>query len=281
MEKIVDYNKKIRETTSDIYRLVSKEVSRISRRNDEARNKYEFLSSLIDYDEESKMIFDILQIPERSLIHTAIVNGIIKYQMYIDYYKKLNLKEKLGNIDLSEKIDLEILRASETPEEIAGLANDFSCGMPIDMFDTMLEYDKTSVFEKILLIKALDYEDISKISSISPFFEVEMTKYNIDINLDFIKDRINRLNTNVFSNNTERTYTEVVDFIGNLMKINPVETKELLDEVVIESDDATYPQESKSATDMKCSYGYVSKNKLKEMLKDMTKENNINIKEKK
>ena len=281
--KKTDYNKYIRDLTKNMFLLISNYIDSTYHISDDYIKKNIFLNSLTSYSYEGggRQLSNIFNIPEESIIKTGTIIVMINYQLYIDYYKKLNLDNKLKRDyqELSE-ITFEKLNNSNTPEEITNLIALLDTHIPYCMLNTMLKYDKTSVYEKILQVKALDSEQVKKLVSINPFFETEVDKYDIDISLAFIKDRINRLNAGTFSDNKDRVYNETVDFIYNLSKIRKNEAASLLDEIIIESEDIKLSSNS-NGKNMKCSYGYISKSKLKSLLIGMTKEEDISVKKKK
>lgn len=283
MEKTVDNNKYIRDLTKYIYSYLGNYIDSTYHISDDYSKKNIFLSSLTlnSYESRRRQLSKIFNIEEESIIKTSAIITMIQYQLYIDYYKKLNLDKKLKrNFQELSEITFEKLNNSNTPKEIVGFVSLLDTHIPYCMLDTMLEYDKTSVYEKILQVKALDSEQVQKLVSINPFFETEVNKYDIDISLSFIKDRINRLNTGTFSDNKDRVYNETADFIYNLSKIRKKEAACLLDEIIMESENIKLSSNSNDK-DMKCSYGYISKNELKSLLVTMTKQENIPVKEKK
>lgn len=281
MEKTIDYNQKVREITKSIYNSMKNYTKETyggfyTRFIDSI-----FLRSLNKTNEISAQLYNILNISEQDIYASIAISTMFQYQMFIDYYKKLNLEEKIEKISTLETQELEILRNSTTPETIVECAKKLDSDMPYNMLQTMFQFSSLSVFEKILQIKALSDIDVDKLTSISPFFIIEKNKYDISISLSFIKDRINKLNNGALKDDTDRTYNETINFIFDLNKIRKEETISLLDEIIVESSDTEIKQTKDEEESIQCSYGYVSKDKLKSILINMTKINDIPVKEKK
>lgn len=278
MDKIIDYNKKIREVGKLIYDIEIDYLSTVYG----YVNKYEFLSKnaflKIACSADEKLI-DLLQIKEFAELYAILT--MVKYQLYIDYYKKLNLKESLGVISEKEADHLEKLRNNSSFEKVIELTKDNESEIPYKMVDAFFDFSKTSIYEKVLQIKALNDDDIKTLTNINPFFLIEKNKYDIDISLSFIKDRINKLNGGIFKENQDRTYDETVNFIFDLNQVRKEEATSLLDEIMVESGDIDMKPDFDSCEDIKCSYGYISKDKLKSLLMGITKTDDVPVKKKK
>lgn len=238
----------------------------------------------VDSDLLYSMIIDTLNLSEKiylqrgnsyidqiSYVMTMSVITTIRNQMYIDYYKKLSLLLKTGEIDIKQKRDLEILKYYSDPLERCDLSRTMFSSISKNMVKTIIDYKDQSVFEKILQVKALSKEDIDILSNNSPFFEQERKKYDVDVNSSFIKDRIIRLNNSKYKNNNEQTYEEITDFIFKLFKVKSEDIIDFVDEICLEYKDLILDFENDFDI-VNSKYGNISKKNLNKILKDMTKE---------
>lgn len=277
-----DYTKEIRKIVISLYeRLLS---------------RYRGNFSNIDMDTLYSSVLESLNVSEKpSWIHGyfnpffsdksfALVLGtisLVRNQMYIDYYKKLNLKSKLGTINSKEEEYFNVLKNNSESSLRNNLSKDIYSDLSKEMLKAIIEYKNLSVFEKILEIKALSVDDINLLNDNILFFEEDIERYNIDITLEFIKDRINKLNNGSFKDNNERTYNEVVDFIFNLYKIhnNDEFEKNFIEDLVIECEEEDIFKDSDDDF-INTTFGKVYKNNLKNMLKSITKNDTNKVKQK-
>lgn len=281
MEQIKDYNEYLREVIKGLHKRMTDHAAYVHNIKDKYVQDALFLDSMQTNEYEEQLISQFFHTPQEVIMQTNIAVTMIKYQLFIEYYKLLNLSDKLGDISVIGKNDLERLHSTDTPQKIIELTSELDTHIPFNMLNATLKYKSLSVYEKILQIKALSIEDEEKLTSINPFFGTEKNKYDIDVSLGFIKNRINMLNSGSFKDNNERTYNETVEFIYNLGKLRKKESECLLDEIIIESDNIKTTTIPENDDDMKCSYGYISKKELKTSLMNMTKKDSNPVKEKK
>lgn len=268
MGQIEDYNNYIRYLTKTNYKF----ISNIYNTGDDTRKKQIFLKSLCTNEFEKQRLKQYFNMSEEAIIKSSAITTMIKYQLYIDYYKKLNLDKRLDRISELDKYALERLHSTNAPQEISDLTTKLDSNIQYSMLDTTLEYSSISVYEKILQVKALSGEDIEKLTSISPFFKSEKDKYDIDITIPFIADRIKKLNSDI-------TYTETVDFIFDLYRVKEKEAVVFLDDLKIEYGNCEVRNQAVNSNDIVSSYGYVSKEELKVLLTKMKKDYDDKAKE--
>lgn len=75
-----------------------------------------------------------------------------------------------------------------------------------------------SFYEKIVYFKSLSEEDIEFLSSITPFFQEELTLYGIDISPEFIIDEIDKQFESNLPN--EAIYQELAKLLADLFRID-------------------------------------------------------------
>lgn len=267
MEK--DYTKEIRKIIEIIYNKLS---ITLKERNYDFDNDllYSMVIDTLNLSERIYINRDNSYIDQISYVMTLATVTMIRNQMYIDYYKKLNLLLKIGEIDIKQKRDLEILKYYSEPLERCDLSRTMFSSISKNMVETIINYKEQSVFEKILQVKALSKEDIDILSNNNPFFEQERKKYDVDVNSSFIKDRINRLNNGKYKDNNKQTYEEITNFIFKLYKVKSEDIISFVDEICIEYADLILDCENDFDI-INSNYGNISKNNLNKILKEMTK----------
>lgn len=262
MEK--DYSQETRETITHIYDTISKYV--------------DFRYGILDTDKRKYIILSTLNSSEEvayQMIHTsyqyvclASTIAMIRNQMFIDTYKRLNLNEKLGSISKESKSHLETLRSNIDYQKRWEISKNVYSSIASIMLESVFNYKKTSVFEKILQVKALETKDVDELSKNSPFFEQEYNKYNIPMTKEFLVDRIVRLNNGIYKENNEKSLDEVVNFIFDLYRVNKQEGEPLVDSILLEKTELSLEQEN-SGDFIETKYKKVYKQDIKSMLKQM------------
>lgn len=179
-----------------------------------SRNKY-ILSPIINptYDEISFYTLGF-QVLER----------LIQMQEITDYYRytKCNdLIDGTNNIDFFPKTnnDDDILKLFQN--------NDLFNAM----YDALIQYNDSPAYDKILLEKSLDSQDIEILKKLNPLFEDEHNKYNINVDLDFVTKQIRKWQ-NAFPDNLNESYEVTSSFLMALYKINKDECLKILNEIL-------------------------------------------------
>lgn len=270
-----DYTKEIRNCISYMYSTMVKYSSSVYGITNEEQLKRSLLASL----NQSEVGLFQRQIDPYSYPAVLGIITMIRNQMFIDSYKSLNLKEKLGTLAHEDKFDLQMFRNNMEPFKRLELSRCIYTTMAVDMLNEILNYKNLSVYEKILQVKALSQDDIKILSENSPFFEEDIKKYDVPIKKEFIIDRINRLNASKFKDDNEKTYEETADFIFKLAKITEP-NESVLNSLVMEYPDSIL----KECTDSEFIFhnvgGKIYKSNLKDVLKEITKKEPNKIKEK-
>lgn len=267
-----NYTKRIREILHYIYTTTRNYASSEYAITDEEYIKKSVLLSL-SFSETQLFQNDI------DYVVTLGIITMIRYQMYNDLYKHVNLKEKLGTANYKEKFFLDELRNHMSLTGRLEVSRDDNSTLAIDMLTETLDYNKKSVYDKILEIKALSKNDIKQLSENNPYFIEEIEKYDISITKEFIIDRINRLNSSVFKNNNEQTYKETADFILNLSKITDKEDT-VLDDLVIEYSDSFLNENLDEEYTLITCGKKIYKSNLINVLKNITEKDSVKVKEK-
>ena len=131
---------------------------------------------------------------------------MFRYQMYVDYYMNLNLKQKLDILTDDENTDFSKLISATMVSEIFNLSSDINSSVANNMLNTVLGFSNLSVYNKILQVKALSMEDRKKLSEVDPFIIDDFVNYDIEVTSDFIIDRMSKLNNGIYKDNNEKTY---------------------------------------------------------------------------
>ncbi len=273
MEK--DYTKEIRNIATKFYNeLYPKYMDAYGSINEHIL--YQAILESINISEGPRPYRNGRTIDAINRVVTLGVFTLLRSQFYIDYYKRLNLKQKLGIISSDESNEFRILKNNSDSLLKLNLSRDAFNKLAHNMLNTTLTYDKTSVFDKILEIKALEKEDIEVLGSNMLFFDEDFQKYNLDITKEFLVDRINRLNNGRYKEDNEKSFHEVTDFIFKLYKVNEDEGEKLFDDLFVEYPDLFIKKDDLEF--INTSYGKVYKNSIKNILKRMA--NNESFKEK-
>lgn len=123
----------------------------------------------------------------------VLTQGFTEAVMLIDLYIKLNKKICLGIASKKdEKLINRIIECFSKQEENKYQSLFIDPSAQTELVSASLEFIDSPAFEKVLGFKCLDEDDISILSSITPFFQEEKEKYGIEINKDFLIRQINR-----------------------------------------------------------------------------------------
>lgn len=173
----------------------------------------------------------------KKFVCTRSIISMFRYQMYVDYYMNLNLKQKLDILTDDENTDFSKLISATTVSEIFNLSSDINSSVANNMLNTVLGFSNLSVYNKILQVKALSMEDRKKLSEVDPFIIDDFVNYDIEVTSDFIIDRMSKLNNGIYKDNNEKTYEETAAFIDSLLKLDKSDKNiNMLNELVIKSD---------------------------------------------
>lgn len=273
MEK--NYTKEIRKVVSKLYKWLMIKYNDIYGNINENILYTSVLESL-NISEQYGMLY---MFRDAGCLMTLGVVTLVRSQIYIDYYKKLNLKQKLGRISPSEQEEFKLLKENSEPSLRINLSRNACNSLSYNMLNACLTQEKTSVFDKILEVKALSKEDIRTLGNNMLFFDEDFQRYNFDISIDFIINKVKKLNLGRYKEDNEKCYDEVTDFIFNVYKVNKEEGEKIFDELFFE-DSEVFLEKDNSKDFIDTSYGRVYKNNIKNIIRKKVKEESTKEKKK-
>ena len=144
-------------------------------------------------------------------------------QMYTDYYRYLKYQDVMNNEYTINFLNFDSM------DQILWLYNQENISR--DFYDATFEYYNSSAYDKILLEKCLDDKDRIKILKINPFYEYEMKKNNVSVDLDLIEKQIEKWQKS-FPNNIELSYRNTALFLLDLYRVNKDEVINILAKVM-------------------------------------------------
>lgn len=174
-------------------------------------------------------IFILLYEAQNNPIYEVIVNNIYMTG-YQDLYLKLKRKEKNNTLSSNDKKFLNILKEIKTTSDLVKLPVKDQNIMK-NIIEAMVEFCNKDIYQKIITIKSIDSNTRERISNINSLFYQDVENYDIDVSLDFIKDKINSARK-IYSE--EKLLIDAGNFIKQLIKINDKNGIRMLCELVEE-----------------------------------------------
>ena len=157
------------------------------------------------------------------VVDFKILRGITifsRIQLYTDFYRSMKLQDKLFGTDR-----LESYPRVKSYDDIKKMSeNDI---VKYEMLDSLMEYNESSGFDKVLFSKCLDESDVKYLKSINMFFEEEYEKSNINVDLDFIVKHIEKWQKS-FPMDINISYDQAAKFIFDLYKLKKEEAENFL-----------------------------------------------------
>lgn len=153
-----------------------------------------------------------------------MLERLIQVQALTDYYRYIKCDDLIDGTN-----NLEFFPKSNSDDDILNLFENVD--LSNKMYDALVEYSEASAYDKILLEKSLDSQDIGRLKKLNPFFEDEHNKYNVEINLDLIKRQLGKWQ-NCFKDDPDESYDVTSTFLIALYKINKVECLKVLEELL-------------------------------------------------
>ncbi len=194
-----------------------------------------------------------------------------RIQMYTDYYRYLKFQDVLYNSNLVKNFP-EI----NSYEDLKMIFEDQIAAC--EMIKACLEFSQSSGYDKVLLTKCLTFNERSHLLKINPFFEYELKKYDLKVDLNFISRHLKKWQT-CFPNDKEKSYDETVKFIADLYKISNVEGSKLIIGLLNELGNPFISNYASDESSKAKTTNLVMDNlMLKKMIKDYDEENNHTLK---
>ena len=155
------------------------------------------------------------------------ISKLQRIQMYTDYYRSVKMQDKMCSTHV-----LKNFPKIKNYGDLVRFSLDENA--QYEMFQSTLEYDESSGFDKVLFAKCLDEEDVEHLKTINPFFEYEHEKCNVDVDLEFIVKHIEKWQ-NQFSYDPELSYDKASRFVFELHELRKEEAEKLLTELFNEN----------------------------------------------
>ena len=191
-------------------------------------------------EEKSKLFFDSLDNFEKDKSFCVISRYISKHkipeeinfigvkgasilsriQLYTDYYRSVKLQDRLcGTMVLRTfpKINLYEDLLKYTKDET----------VQYEMIESLKEYSDSTGYDKVLFAKCLEKKDVDYLKRFNPFFEEEYNESNVSVDLNFVKNHIEKWQKS-FTFDKTLSYHKAVKFIFELNIIEPNTVKNLL-----------------------------------------------------
>ncbi|MDE6141921.1 MAG: hypothetical protein K2G03_04900 [Bacilli bacterium] len=137
-------------------------------------------------------------------------------EVYVDMYKILNLREKLGVINDIDAHLLEILRECMSVDDVVKTIMHEALA---PLMREAINFSGISIYDKVLQTKALDDEDIAKLKSMFPLFEGEYEAYNVVVDEAFMIRQMSK-RTGPWKDNVEKCYDDAANFLDQYSILN-------------------------------------------------------------
>ena len=148
---------------------------------------------------------------------TALLSRV---QLYTDYYKSVKLQDRLCGTNV-----LRTFPKINSYEDLKRFSHNKN--IQYEMLDSLIEYSDSTGYDKVLFAKCLDNKDVEYLKRFNPFFEEEYIKTNVVVDLNFIKNHIQKWQK-CFEFDKLMSYHKAVDFIFDLNMLDPNTVKKLL-----------------------------------------------------
>ena len=202
--------------------------------NKSINNLDNYLLNRLYYDNyDIYKLFDTLVLKELKNINikdTNIIYTFIQLVSYSSTYTVLNYKDKNNKLSTEEKRYLKRIKNIKDYDKL-NKAFDNDLNFVGYMLKTSNIFNNLRKFDKVVLIKSLDEEDIQQICNINVLFNGDIEEYNVDIDDYFIINEIKKLKHHYeILNKEDNSYYDTVNFINKLSKI------ENIDDILINMD---------------------------------------------
>ncbi len=174
-------------------------------------------------------IFMLLYNKKNIQMYDVIIN-LIYMTGYQDLYIKLRRKEKDKTLSSNDKRMLKILETISETSDLAKLPIKYQFIMKY-IIESMIEFNNMNVYQKIVIIKSIDEETKNKLLNINPLFYQDIQNYDIDISLDFIKEKMCSARKTY---SEEKLMIDAGNFIKQLVKIKDKSGIRILCELIEE-----------------------------------------------
>ncbi len=158
-----------------------------------------------------------------------VIRTMIYMTSYSDLYSYFRYWKKTNKLFPPELRDFNELKEINSYDELEKFYENNT-----DMFNLALYASKTfydsSAYYKILNVKSLDEDDIKHICKINTLFNQDIDNYNIDVDADYIIDKIIKCNRKI---GEEKLLSDSSEFILSLLKVDKINAKKILLELIL------------------------------------------------
>ena len=161
-----------------------------------------------------------------------MLERLIQTQALTDYYRYIKCDDLIDQTN-----NLTFFPKSNSDDDILELFENVD--LSNKMYDALVEYSEASAYDKILLEKSLDSDDMDRLKKLNPFFEEEHNKYNVEVDLDLIKRQLSKWQ-NCFKDDPDESYEVTSTFLISLYKINKIECLKVVEELLNSLDKNIY-----------------------------------------
>lgn len=256
-----NYNREIRKFLSNSYSNLWNVVKTFAKEDD-----YDLCNT----------IFQLITTKKDNKNCNVLIN-LIYMTGYQDLYIKLKRKEKSKMFSQNDRTILNNLENIKDTSDLSKLPTKYQFIMG-HMIRAMIDFNNMNVYKKIIVIKSIDEETKSKLLTINPLFYQDIQNYDIEISLDYIKEKIISARKTY---SEEKLMIDAGNFIKQLVKIKDKSGIKILCELLEEdikflnyyfknntiSDSKEYKKEE--IEDMHNRYMHYLSNSVEDILKDI------------
>lgn len=211
MNKEINYNRKVRKTLNKLFTKIKKEL----------KNK-KFSNDIYAYN----VLISILK--NSKIKEYNILLNLFYMTGYSDMYMDLNYKLKTNKISIEEQEIFNLLKMIDNCKDLEILFN--SQSILIYAMDKIFKFNDLNGYDKIFIVKLLSDDDVKKINRINTLFFIDYKNYNIDVDIHFI---LNQMNKGIVAHSREQLLFDASQFIKKLILIDDKNIIKTLKRLVI------------------------------------------------
>ena len=211
MNKEINYNRKVRKTLNKLFTKIKKEL----------KNK-KFSNDIYAYN----ILISILK--NSKIKENNILLNLFYMTGYSDMYMDLNYKLKTNKISIEEQEIFNLLKKIDNCKDLEILFN--SQSVLIYAMDKIFKFNDLNGYDKIFIGKLLSDDDVKKINRINTLFSIDYKNYNIDVDIHFI---LNQMNKGIVVHSREQLLFDASQFIKKLILIDDKNIIKTLKRLVI------------------------------------------------